>query len=167
MGGVSNWGIRKTLDVTNRFVGHALPTYLRVTAPAASGMDDTTASQYGFQASASSGEQVTQDILIAPPPQVTEVPMRDIGLNSAILSFGARRFLISHTWVLAQQQANNYLLADGVTPDFYRVFRDASVLGLLYNNRLFKIESCVHEDIASQSWNWNLVCNAAEQTPTI
>ncbi|MDE1971398.1 MAG: hypothetical protein KGI50_07535 [Patescibacteria group bacterium] len=139
-----------------------MPVYLRVTVPSASGAENQEALQYGFQMGAS-GQEVTQDILIYPPPMVKEVPMRDIGLNSAQLSFGSRQFLISHSWVIQRQQAQGYIEPGTGLPDFYRVFRDASVVSLYYNSREFKIVSVIHEDIAGAPWNWNIVANAEEQ----
>lgn len=142
-----------------------LPVYLRTYLPSASGASSDQAAQFGFQVSAS-GSQVTQDTQVLPQPIVLEVPMRDIGLNAAQLSFGARKFIINQEFVLAIQQQNNYTDPNTGQPDYYRVFRDSSVVGLFYNDRLFKIVSLTHNDVADAPYQWTLVCNAAEQPPT-
>lgn len=163
MGGYSNFGIRRTLDGIGRFAGKAFPAYLRIQATSENTVDqNATFAQFGFQVSAS-GQTVATDVLITPPPLVTEVSMRDIGLNSAQLQFGAKNFKISHTFVAAQQVANNYLEPGTGLPDFYRVFRDSTVIGVWYNSRIGKIVSVTHEDIGQLPWTWNLIVNFQEQ----
>ena len=164
MGGYSNWGLRWTLECAQRTTQSGLPVYVRTASPAVSGASSEQFAQFGFQISAS-GQDVV-DMLIDPPPVVTEVSLRDIGLNSAMISFGARRFVINHSWVRAIQEQKGYYDPNTGLPDWYRVFRDPTVVGLFYNDRLFNIVSLTHKDIAGLPWQWNLICNAAEQPAT-
>lgn len=161
---VSNWGVRNIMDASSRFYGAGLPCYLRTLTPAGN-IQGEQILQLGFQVSAS-GANPTEDTQITPQPQVQEVSMHDIGLNAEQLSFGARHFYISHTWVSAQQQAKGYIEPGTGLPDYYRVFRDPTVVGLYYNSRLFKMVSIEHEELGGQSWIWHIVANAAEQPVT-
>lgn len=167
MGGYSNYGFRASLERAQRFAGQSFPTYLRVYTLEGQDALNQEYVEFGVQVSAS-GSMAVQDILIDPPPIVSEVPLRDIGLNSAQLSFGARRFLVNHSWVLSRQREMQYFIPDSdpQLPDWYRVFRDSSVVGLFYQNLLFKIESITHQDIGSEPWAWNIVANAAQNPPT-
>lgn len=81
--------------------------------------------------------------------------MHNIGQSGGRLQFGARTFLVSHTFVLQQMQ-------DRDLQDPYLVWRDPLVMGLYYNQRLFSIESITHEDVGSEVTLWKLVCNAME-----
>lgn len=157
MSRLSNWGMRRTMDVASKFYEAGLPVYLRVKLDTQ--VQDTAYVQFGFQVAAS-GNTVTQDLLLDPPPQVEEVSLHDIGLNTAQLQFGSRHFYISHTWVKARQEEMSYQDAAG-QPDFYRVFQDKSVVGLYYNSRLFTLNSITHEDLAGAPWLWHIVASSA------
>lgn len=159
---LSNWGMRKVMDTASQFYQAGMPVYLRVRVQQT--VEQEQLAQFGFQVAAS-GQLVTQDVQIVPQPQVQEVNMRDIGLNAAQLSFGARQFFISHTFVLQQQLVNEYYEPQTNKPDFYRVFRDQTVVGLYYNSRLFKMVSITHEDLAQAPWMWHIVGQAVEQPP--
>ena len=158
MGGVSNFGMRRSMDMVSRFDRAGLPVYLRVTVPSADPSQDEFA-QFGFQAAAS-GALVTQDVLIDPPPQVKQVSLHDIGLNSAQLSFGSRTFKISHSWVIVRQQLKGYWEPGTQQPDFTRVFIDPSVVGIWTDGRLFKIVSITHEDLGGRQWMWDIIGDA-------
>lgn len=109
----------------------------------------------GFVPSVTGVQSGFEDILISPPPDVKEISLHNIGLNSAKLRFGARAFLISHTWVLSRMQDAGY-------SDPMQVFNDPSVVGLYYDSRLFSIESITHEDFGGQPVTWSVVANASE-----
>jgi hypothetical protein len=42
------------------------------------------------------------------------------------------------------------------------VWRDPTVVGLYYDQRLFSIESITHEDVGSEPTLWKLLGNASE-----
>jgi hypothetical protein len=95
------------------------------------------------------------DVLIDPPPDVRDVSLHNIGIMGGRLQFGARTFLISNLFVLNQMEERKFT-------DPYQVWRDPSVMGLFYNNRLFSIESITHEEVGSETTLWQLICNAPE-----
>jgi hypothetical protein len=101
------------------------------------------------------------DILIDPPPEVTDVPDRDIGLAGGKLMFGARTFLISDTFV-----QNMLQLYPGI-PDNSQVWRswdgNTPVMGIAYSNQLFSIEDVLTREFGGQIISWKLNCNALEQ----
>lgn len=171
MGGYSNWAFRWSQERMQRFLGHGLPTYLRVQSDVGESVQSEEFLQFGFQVSAS-GQSPVQDIQIDPPAIVEEVSMHNIGLNSSVLRFGARKFTINQTWVKARQQAMGYVIPDTLPPlpDYYRVFADPTVIGIFYDARLFLVVSITHDDIGTppnqQPYVWHLICNAAEQPPT-
>lgn len=155
-GGASAWGMRSLADTFFRYFQPGLCCYLRLQV-----VDTTTTSygQLGFQPTvtgAQPGQSGIFDILIDPPADVREVSMHNIGISGGRLQFGARTFLISHTFVLNQMAERSFT-------DPYQVWRDPSVIGLYYNQRLFSIESISHEDVGSETTLWQLICNASEQ----
>src|SRR5208283_2639235 len=98
-----------------------------------------------------------QDVQIDPPPDVKEVSLHNIGILGGRLQIGERTFLVSHTFVKNRMQEMNYT-------DPMQVWRDPSVLGLYYDQRLFSIESITHEDVGGEQMLWTLLCNSHETT---
>ncbi len=155
MGGASAWGIRSLADGFLRYFQPGLPVYLRQQNVATEAGDY---SSLGFTPTFTGqlvGPTGFTDTLIDPPADVQEVSLHNIGVIGARLQFGARMFLISNLFV--QKQINQF----GYT-DPYQVWRDPSVVGLYYNQRLFSIESITHEDVGSEATLWKLVCNSSE-----
>lgn len=150
-------GIRFLLDSHQSFVRQSNgPVALRIRNV------DTTGQAFqelGFQL-APSGQSGFSDIPINPPPQVTEATSRDIGLAGGKLMFGARKFVISHSFVLAQMK--ELLLTDP-----YQVFRRTAVIGIFYDGRLFSIEQLLHEDAGGEIINWIVAGNAQETGVTV
>ena len=152
--GASAWGLRSLADTFLRYYQPGLQVFLRIqnqpTAP-----DDYSA--LGFMPSVTGGQSQSgvTDILIDPPADVTEVSLHNIGILGARLNFGARTFIISDTFVTNRMQLMGYT-------DPYQVWRDASVVGLLYNNRLFAIESVTHEEVGGATTLWKLIGNSLE-----
>jgi hypothetical protein len=151
-----NFGLRSLYDTQLRFFQPGLPCYLRIDnlSPDVRGTVGSVAA-LGFQPTVSGNLSGVTDILIDPPPEVKEVPWRNIGLNLARLRFGARIFTISHTFV-----ANRQALLAFTDPE--QVFRDASVQGILYSGRIYNMESVTHEDLAGQPIIWTIIGNAIE-----
>jgi hypothetical protein len=160
------FGVRFLYDSHLRYWRPGLPIALRIrnyTTP------EVGYAELGFQYSPSGTAQYQAgftDIIIKPPAEVKELSLMNIGLNSAKLMFGAKQFVISHTFVRAQMNANNYT-------DPYQVFRNPLVVGIAYPAypldavRLFSIESITHEEIAGQTLAWTLLCNAAETAVSV
>lgn len=150
-------GLRRLLDSHQRFYRAGLQVFLRrknFTPPA------VEAVELGFQFAPTAGATGFNDTLVQPPPEVVEVTLNDIGLNNTRLFFGARKFKISHTFVLQQMAQFGYA-------DAYQVFRDPSVIGIFYNQRLFSIESITHKETGGDIISWNLICNASEEAVNV
>lgn len=101
------------------------------------------------------------DILILPPPSVTSVSMHDIGMSGGKLMFGAKRFIVSDTFV--ETMMEKYPGIKGK----YNVWRKwdttASVMGFVYDNQLFSIENIDKRILAGKPINWILTCNSMEE----
>jgi len=153
-GGASAWGIRSLADTYFRYWGPGLPTYLRF-----QNVDVRSAdySKIGFMPPVTGAVSGISDWLITPQPDVSEISIHNIGIMGGRLNFGARRFVISHTFVLAEISRRNL---DSSDP--YYVFRDPAVLGIYYNHRLYSIETIMHEEYGTDITLWNLVCNAVQ-----
>lgn len=141
------------LDSHQRFFRGGLPVFLRLKT-----VDDadTPFTELGFQFAATGAQNNITDYQIYPQPTVDEVSLHNIGLNQARLSFGARRFMVSHSFVQTQMQKR------GIT-DPLRVWTDPLVVGLYYDNRLFSIESVTHEDAAGEIIDWLIIANASDR----
>lgn len=153
MGGASAWGIRSLADSFLRYFQPGLPCFLRMQVVDG---QDTDYGQLGFMPAVTGALSGVLDIPVDPPPDVTEVSLHNIGIMGGRLQFGARRFLISHTFVQNQMDIRELT-------DPYQVFRDPLVMGLFYNQRLFSIESITHEEVGGETTLWNLICNSSEQ----
>lgn len=148
-------GTRFLLDQQQRFTRAGLPVFLRI-----KNFDDAGEEyvKLGFQYSPTGGQQTGfDDVPITPPPEVREVSLHNIGLNQTRLRFGAKYFVISHSFVLIQMNKMQ-------VTDPYKVWDNPRLVGLLYQNQLFEIVSPTHEDVAGEIVSWTLLCNAQERT---
>jgi len=108
------------------------------------------------------------DYLVEPPPNVQDVSLHNIGILAGRLNFGSRIFTISHTFVADQLR----LLNQGPVKieDPYAVWRardgNGNTIGLVYNGRLFSIESITHREVSGTTVSWRLICNALETPMT-
>lgn len=98
----------------------------------------------------------TTDILIEPPVSVRMVSVHNIGQSNGKLRFGARQFIISHTFV----QNINSLIPNIGTDDL--VFRGPRTVGIVIDSLLGSIEDVAHEEIAAQTVLWMITCNFGE-----
>jgi hypothetical protein len=152
-------GLQFLVDAQQRYVRAGLPVYLRVKNWAEEG--DYLEVGVPYAPTGNTAETAAAgytDILIDPPPQVQDVSLHNIGLLAGRLNFGSRIFLISNSWVLSQ-------MAEFQLTDPYSVFRARDgnqAVGLLYNQRLFSIESLTHKEVAGLTILWKLTCNALE-----
>jgi len=151
-------GIQFLFDSTQQFVRAGLPVYLRVR-----NFEDTgDYLEVGVPFSPTGTDAFYTgytDIPIQPPPGVQDVSLHNIGLLAGRLNFGSRIFQVSNTFV--EQQRAQYQIADP-----YDVFRNRDgkykTVGIIYNQRMFSIESLTHKEVAGKTINWKLICNALE-----
>jgi hypothetical protein len=160
------FGVRFLYDSHLRFFRPGLPCALRVqnyTTPEAG------FAELGFQFTPSGAAQPEEtgftDIPIKPPVEVWSGGTKggkggDIGLNQARLMFYSRTFYVSHTFVVKRMNLQGY-------SDPYQVWRDPTVIGLYYENRLHKIESIDNEQIAGQILAWTLETSYQETEVTV
>lgn len=151
--GISAWSLRNVLDHHLKFVNAGLKVYLRKQNVVDS---NEQYAKMGFlrtgQSPSTSGFTDTE---IDPQPDAQAMSFHDIGVNGGRLNFGAHKFLISHTFVLAQMALIS-------TSDPYQVFRADNVMGIYYNNRLFSIDSITPVVAGGEIISWDLVGNAVE-----
>ena len=100
------------------------------------------------------------DILIDPPPETIDTPNKDIGLSGGKLMFGARDFIVSVTFVLDIME--KYPDIDDPIDVFRKFDGNTPVIGLIYSNQLWSIESIVSRELGGQIISFKLSCNALE-----
>ena len=151
------FGARFLMDAHQDWSGGGLDTYLRLQN------SDDSAQDYadlGFEVTVTGALATTAgitDILIRPQPSVFNMSVIEIGLSNGKFSLGAKRFRISHTFVLAQMAARGYLDARQVWED------KRKVIGIKYDKRLYSIAKIDFEAFGKEVVSWDLVCNAVEQ----
>lgn len=155
----SAWGIRSLTDTFMNYFQPGVPTFLRVKnvsvdQPLAGSGADYAA--LGFQPEVAGPEPSgTTDFPVRPSAEVLPASMHSIGISKGLLTFGAKVFSISHTFVLNRMSVMGYT-------DYWQVWRDPSVLGFYHDGRLFAIVNISHRDIAGEPVMWTLVCNSLE-----
>jgi hypothetical protein len=150
------WSSRSIQDFHQRFVNAGLPVFLRLKN---SVDDDLPFTTLGFTISGDQVDAGFTDIMISPPPDVMPVNSRNTGIDFARLQFGPHRFIVSHTWVMQRMQVMGYT-------DPFSVWRDPSVIGFYYNNRLYAIESIQDVADAGEIINWSIIASASEKLVT-
>lgn len=150
--GFSANGLRSLMDGWFRFYQPGLTCWLRIQTVDPESEDYA---QLGFVPTVTGALSGFEDVLIRPPADVRDISLHNIGLNSAKLRFGAREFLISHSFVRNRMIQMNYT-------DAMKVWNDDSVMGLYYDGRLFSIESVTHEDFGGEPVLWRILANASE-----
>lgn len=148
------YGLRRLIDLQQRFIRAGNPVYFRVRD--FGDIQEESFTQLGFSASPSGSVATgTTDVLVDPPPAVTWVSTHNIGQSMGKLRFGARVFLISHTFVLQQ------CALMGIT-DAMRLWQSPFAVGLYTDSLLFSIESVETEQLAGATITWVLTCNSNE-----
>ena len=152
------FGARFIFDAHQNWTGEGLPVYLRVQNADDEAQDfaDT-----GFEVTVTSPNLLsgagTTDYLVLPPPLVEPLSLVDIGIMSGKLMFGARKFTISHTWVMQWMTANGY-------DNPLDVFLDPDrVIGLAHDNQLWAIKQVNHIDLGGAIIYWELMCDSMQQ----
>jgi hypothetical protein len=147
-----SFGLRFMQDAQQRFVRAGLAVYLRVKNFDAA---NVAGARLGFAWTPTGSNVGTTDILIDPPPEEFDVKSEDDGLPLENEYKIKKKFVISHTWVLARAAQMNYT-------DPYQVFRSNNVVGLVYSNRLYAIDSLLADDSSGSTIRWYVIANAVE-----
>lgn len=150
------WAQRNLMDFHQKFVNAGLQVFLRTR-----NVDDTALpyTELGLQVAATDLSGGVTDTLVYPPPDVTPLDTKDIGLLGTRLQFGPHRFLVSHTFVLQRMSANGYT-------DPFQVWRANNVVGFYYNSRLYAIESIQDIADAGELISWEIIASAHEEQVT-
>ena len=148
------YGFRRLFDANQRYMRPAGPVYLRMRNFADPQMQPWA--QYGFAISPSGSSSVgTTDTLIDPPPSWKTVSMHNIGMSNGKLRFGAKEFLISHTFVKQQMSLQN-------VSDATLIWRGPKVVGLVENGLVCSIEQYVPDMLAGDVISWIITANVGE-----
>jgi hypothetical protein len=161
MGGLFLEGVQLLMDGQNRFLRSGLQCSLRVQNFASKGNFQEVGVPYTPDPSVVGADQTGfTDILIDPPPEVKDVKSDNKGLDAVRMQFGSKEFRISHTFVENMQQTYPRIL------DPYDVFRQwdggvdnaapqtASVIGIVYEDRLYSIESINRKSAGARTLTW-------------
>ena len=159
MGGLFGTGVQMLIDGQQNYVRGGLTAWLRLQNFQASG----DYQEFGVAFAPTGQPEETlgfTDILIQPPPSVTDVSAHDIGNSGGKLMFGAKRFLVSNTFVQDMRQKYPNVI------DPYDIWRNwdnkTPVIGIIYNNRMHSIEEILTRELGGQTISWILMCNADE-----
>lgn len=152
-----SFGLRYMQDNHQRFVRAGLAVVLRVKNFDSDAME---AGRLGFIWTPTGGTTPgTSDIVISPPPDVIDVASKDEGIELQNEYKITKKFTISHTFVLNRMAQMGYT-------DPYQVFRSKTVLGLVYNSRLYAIDSVLSDDSSGDMIRWYITANAVEKGAT-
>ena len=139
------------IDAQQNYVRNGLPVYLRLrNFP---DLENQPWAQMGFSIAPTGAPVGTTDILIAPPPAVQSLSLRNIAASEGKLRFGAKDFLISSSFTDKQ------MAALGLSNET-EVWSAPNVVGLVENGKLFSIEDIRFEQLAGKTVTWKLTCNA-------
>lgn len=116
---------------------------------------DQLYAQLGFVIAPSSGQTGMSDVQIAPPPSSKLVSMHNIGMSQGKLRFGAREFLISATFINAQQSALGL-----ATPD--ALWLSSQFVGIVGYGSLWSVEEYSPDEAGAVPVAWLTRCNANE-----
>ena len=157
---MSNIGLGSTIgwliDANLNFVRSGHPCYLRLrNFP---DQQNQPYSQLGFSVAPSTAPEQTgyQDVLIVPPPSVIPGSSQNAGRDMGKLRFGTKIFGISNTFIAAQA------VVMGITDNKYDVWVSTYVIGVMYENMLFSIESIKRRVVGSQTILWNITATSLE-----
>ncbi len=149
------FGLRRIIDSRLRFLRDSGPVFLRLRNFQTTETEPW--SQLGFVI-APSGTPLTgtTDIPIDPPPSTSMISMHNIGQSMGKLRLGARTVRVSHTFVLAQVEAQ-------ALTDPTLVWRGPNVVGLVIDAQLFEIATYEYKDLSGAPVIWDISVNAPEQ----
>lgn len=148
------FGIQRLVDAQQRYTqASRVPIFMRLRnfVPPTNELY----AQLGYTITPGVGQTGTSDILIAPPPSTRLVSMHNIGMSSGKLRFGARYFIISGTFVNAQQAALGVS-----TPE--HLWMSPQFVGIYAYGVLWSVEQYSSEELGGVPVLWILTCNANE-----
>jgi hypothetical protein len=153
-------GFRMLLDGQQRFVASAKQVFLRLQNFQNSGPYLEVGVPFAPTGTALAQSGFT-DLLIDPPPEMRDISMHNIGLLAGRLNFGDKTMTVSHTFVLNIMQQYPAIL------DSYDVWRNwdgnTPVVGIVYQNRMWAIESITNFQLAGETISWKLILKGLEQ----
>ena len=148
------FGFQRLIDAQQRYVqGSRTPIFMRLRnfVPPTNQLY----AQLGYVITPVAGETGTTDIQIVPSPSTRMVSMHNIGMSSGKLRFGARYFLISASFVSAQQ------LALGLsTPD--QLWLCPQFVGIHAYGLLWSVVEYISEEFGGVPVLWQISVNANE-----
>ncbi|MDE2102961.1 MAG: hypothetical protein KGL39_37300 [Patescibacteria group bacterium] len=148
------YGLRRLVDAQQNFVRAGHPVYLRLrNFPV---VQTQQWAELGFSITPSGSPTGTSDILIAPPPGVIMMSLHNIGMSAGKFRFGARQFMVSHSFVQAQMTTQG--ISDPLQAN--QIWEGSNVVGLVMEELLFSIEDVRHQEVAGETVWWLLRCNA-------
>lgn len=166
-GGLFAAGLQSMLDGQQRFVRGGLQCFLRVQNFPSTGDFQEVGTVITFTGVGPNGGFT--DLFIDPPPEVLDISMHNIGMSGGRIQFGAKKFWISQTFVDNMMQTYPAIL------DPYNVFRTwdggvnntgpqtASVIGLIYGDRLYSIETIHQKPVGGKTVAWEIIANLFEE----
>lgn len=146
-------GLQRLIDAQQRYVQNSrYPVMYRMRnfTP----QQNTLYAQLGYVITPT-GNTGTTDVQIQPPPMTRLVSQHNIGMSAGRLLFGAREFVVSGSFVNAQQSALGL-----ATPD--EVWYAPQLVGIYAYSVLWNIAQVAPEDFGGQTILWSLRCNASE-----
>lgn len=169
MGALFAAGLQGLIDGQQSYIRSGLVTYLRIENFAPQGDWQEVGVPYSPTGAAAASTGFV-DLEIIPPPEVRDVSMHNIGMSGGRLNIGARTFIVSDTFVqsILQQYpkisdpADVWRNWDAVYVDGNPEQQTASVVGIVYDNRMHDIVYFNHREIAGQTISWLITCNRQE-----
>ena len=147
-------GIQRLIDAQQRFTQNSRTQILLRLRNFTSQQNELYA-QLGYTITPVSGPTGTQDVLIWPLPSTRLISQHNIGMSSGRLRFGARAFIISATFVNAQQSALGLS-----TPD--QLWFCPQMVGIVGYGSLWSCEQAVPEELGGIPVVWSITCNSNE-----
>jgi hypothetical protein len=161
MGNLFADGMRMMVDDHQRFLRGGLEVFLRIQNFQESGPFQEMGVPY-VPTGVGRAQTGYTDILIDPPPQVTDVSMHDIGMSGGKLQLGARSFVVSHTFVLNMRELHPSIKDDIAVWSSWDSM--STVIGIMYENRMHDIVVYTHREVGGYTVSWKLTCNRVAVT---
>lgn len=169
MGALFAAGLQGLLDGQQSYLQSGLTTYLRIQNFAPQGDFQEVGVPF-TPTGAAAADTGFVDLEILPPPEVRDVSMHNIGMSGGRLNFGARTFIVSDSFVQSVLQmypnisdpVDVWRNWDAVYVDGNPTNQTASVVGIIYENRMHDIVYFNHVEIAGATVSWKLTCNRHE-----
>jgi hypothetical protein len=160
-GGLFAEGILMCLDGQARYVREGEQCFLRLQNFQNQGDFQEVGVPYVPTGTGSAANQTGYtDILIDPPPETTDQPDRDVGIAGGKIMFGARTFLVSYTFIRNMRDQYPGLQDDS---DIWRNWDgNTPVIGIIYSQQLFSIESVTSRELGGQTISYVLNCVGSE-----